>query len=111
MVNGKNKISENVSAYNLLKEHAFVDKLVFTWYNKIKRIRRETMTELRMKEYGGVRSSKIVRFVDDEREITLEGPFKQIYIACHNQKVYYYSRVCDGDCKMEFHGSIDERLI
>lgn len=45
------------------------------------------MTDIRMKEFGGMRRAKKVIFIDREKDVMIEGSFKSVYKECHNQKV------------------------
>lgn len=68
------------------------------------------MTDIRMKECSGARRATKVRFIDKEREITIEGNYKSIYKACHNQLADRYATLVeDGEIVVIYIGKLDER--
>lgn len=68
------------------------------------------MTDIRMKECSGARRATKVRFIDKEREIMIEGNYKSIYKACHNQIADRYSLTReDGEFVVTYIGKLDER--
>lgn len=70
------------------------------------------MTEIRMKEFSGHRRATKVRFLDKEREILIEGSYKTIYKACHNQLTDRYSlTVEDGEFVVTHIGKLDKRTF
>lgn len=70
------------------------------------------MTDIRMKEFGGMRRAKKVIFIDREKDVMIEGSFKSVYKECHNQKVDHSCITMEnGELVEMFIGSLDERTF
>ena len=68
------------------------------------------MTDIRMKQFGGMRSINKVVFIDRARSITIEGSSKEVYKRCHNQKVDHTCLAIEnGDSVEILVGKLDER--